>query len=161
MPAIFTDSSGPAAALAFQLAGLQIAWGNGDPAWDADPVPPPAEATALVAEIGRRRASVALFCTPDPGGELVVNDGRYTQSATPTNNLYVAASFDNADGVGEEIREAAVYIGTTIKNTVPVEQSYYAPNDIQSQGQMLLIDRFTKYDKTVDFRVEIAFVLTL
>ena len=160
MSAIFTDSSGPAMGLALKLSRVHIAWGNGSPAWDSTPVSPPSDATALVAEVGRRAANTIIFVTPDAGGEIQVNDGNYSQSSSPTRYLYVLASFDNADGAGESIREAAVFVGTVIKNTVPVDQHYFEPADIQDGGVLLLLDRFTKDIRTVDFRVNIAFVIS-
>jgi hypothetical protein len=159
MAAIFTVSSGAAQALAVQKAGCFVAWGHGDEAWDDDPVAPPSDAIGLVDEIGRRPAASMQFVVPDDDGEIIVQGAHYSLADEPTRYLYVLATFDNPDAAGEDVREAAVFIGTEVSLSVPEEQLYVAPTDLTNFGQMLLLDRFLKLSRTTDFSVSLGFVL--
>lgn len=158
---IFVQSAATAVAQAVKAAGVWAAWGNGTPAWDAVAQPEDVGATALVAEIGRRQASLIDYVVADPAGTIVVPQGSFSVSPTPTNVLYVRANFDANDAVGQDIREAAIFIGTTLKAGLPVGQSYFAPGDIQSPGTMLILEHFAKITRTSDFSVSLQFVLTL
>lgn len=158
---IFVQDAASAIAQAVKTTGAWIAWGKGSVAWDSVAEPEPVTATALVAEIGRRRASVIEFVTPSPTGDIVVPQGSFAISAVPTSSLYIRCNFSNTDAVGESIREAAVFIGSTLKGTVPVGQDYFLPADIQSPGVMLMLERFAKIVRSSDFSVSLEFVMTL
>lgn len=156
--AIRVDSSGAAIALAHQQAGVHLAIGRGDAAWDVTPVPPNSGDNALVSEIGRRAAN-SLFVLPSDTGEINVNGTRWTQSASPTRYLYLSTTFDNADAAGETIREFAAYVGTRIKNTVPPGTLFFTPAQMDATGQMLLLDRKLAVNKTIDLRDLLHFVV--
>ena len=158
---IFVQGASIAVAQAVKSAGVWAAWGNGDVAWDTVAVPEPVAATALVAEVGRRRASVIEFVVADAAGDIVVPQGTFSISATPTNTLYIRTNFDSADAVGEDIREAAVLIGATLVEGLPVGQTYFLPADVATPGTMLILERFAKITRTADFSVSLEFVLTL
>ena len=95
--AILVNSGRAAAAAAVKAQPIHMAWSSGDPSWDEAPVPELATAETLLNELGRRRASQVLFCTPDPQGELVVPTGRFTASTAPTKHLYMRFAFDFVD----------------------------------------------------------------
>jgi len=157
--AILTNSGRAAAAAAIKAQSLYMAWGSGDPAWDVTPVPEPAEATALVNEIGRRRVTQALFCLPDPQGELVVPTGRFTQSDTPTKYLYMRFSFDFTDAPASTIREVAVFSGTTVKVSVPAGQDYVIPSEIENPGLMLALEHIDALVRSSSVRQQFEFVI--
>lgn len=157
--AILTNSGRAAAAAAIKAQSLFMAWGSGDPAWDTTPVPEPAEATALVNEIGRRRVTQALFCLPDPQGELVVPTGRFTQSDAPTKYLYMRFSFDFTDAPASTIREVAVFSGTTVKSSVPAGQDYIVPSEIDNPGLMLALERIDALVRSASVRQQFEFVI--
>lgn len=158
---IFVQSAATAVAQALKAAGVWVAWGNGDSAWDATPVAEPVNATALVAERGRRRASVIDYVVPNPSGTIVLPQGSFSISPTPTNQLYVRCSFAATEEVGQAIREAAVFIGTTLVAGLPVGQDYFVPANILAPGTMLILERFAKINRTSSFSTSLDFVLTL
>jgi hypothetical protein len=158
---IFVQSASAAVAKAVKVAGVWVAWGNGDRAWDTVPVAEPVDATALVAEIGRRQAQVIEFVLPDVAGSIVVPQGAYSISTVPTQCLYVRCNFANSDAVGQEIREAGVLIGAVPKAGLQVGQDYFRPADIQDVGVLLMLERFAKITRSVDFSVSLEFVMTL
>lgn len=107
---------------------MHLAWGEGDPAWDTEPVAEPNTATALVAEVGRRTLTEFRYCMneadfivreagPPPAGTdmedwiaanqgeipdgklLVVPTGRYVDiHPEESNEVYVRFAFDYEDG---------------------------------------------------------------
>src|SRR6476659_5814698 len=98
---ILTKSGRVVIAESIQLRPVHIAWGTGDNAWTT----PPAEnanAVALLNEVGRRVA-VASFVTPDVNGDIVLPEGSFVLSATPTNYLYVKTKFTFADASSDVI----------------------------------------------------------
>lgn len=157
--AVLTNSGRAAIATAVKNQTIHMAWGSGNPDWDDTPYPSQVGSTALVAEIGRRRASQLLYCTPDPAGELVVPDGRFTASLTPTKYLYMRFTFDFADAPAAAIREVAVFLGTTAKPAVPPGQDYLEPDDILDPGQMLSVENIPKMQRSPLVRQQFEFVI--
>jgi hypothetical protein len=158
---IFVQSAASAFAMAVKQAGVWVAWGNGDGGWDILPVTEPVGSTALVAETGRRRAQVIEFVVEDPSGDITVPQGSYSTSAEPTSTLYVRCNFSNTDAVGQEIREAAIFIGTLLVGGLPGGQDYFVPANIDEGGVMLMLERFAVIERTSDFSVALEFVMTL
>lgn len=158
---IFVQAAATAVAQAVKAAGVWVAWGNGSPSWDSVPVPEPVNATALVAEIGRRRATTIDFVVPDVNGDIIVPQGTFSISPTPTNALYVRCNFDAQDAVGQDIREAACFIGATLVNGLPPGQTYFVPANVATPGTMLILERFAKISRTADFSASVEFILTL
>lgn len=85
---------------------MAILTNSGRVAWDTTPVPESIDSTALLAEIGRRKAT----CTPDEAGEIIVPTGRFTESLVPTKHLYMRFGFDFTDAPNATIRELAVFV---------------------------------------------------
>lgn len=158
---IFVQGAATAIAQALKAAGVWVAWGNGDAGWDTVPVAEPVGAVALVAERGRRRASVIDYVVPDVLGTIVIPQGTFSISASPTNQLYVRCNFTASEEVGQNMREGAVFIGTTLVSGLPVGQDYFVPANIATPGTMLILERFAKITRTADFSVSLEFVLTL
>ena len=156
--AILTKSGRAAIAAAIKAQNVYMAWGSGDAAWDLNPVPAPVTATALVAEIGRRRIAQALFCLPDPLGELIVPEGRFTASAEPTNFLYMRFLFDYVDAPSAIIREVAVFVGTEVSPSVPAGQDYVTPSQVIDPGQLLLLERPGRINRSTNVRQQFEFV---
>lgn len=158
---IFVQGAATAIAQAVKASGVWVAWGNGDPAWDTLPEAEPVSAVSLVAELGRRRASLIDYVAPDSGGDIILPQGTFTVSPTPTNQLYVRCNFASTEEVGQAIREAAVFVGTTLVNGLPVGQDYFVPANLDDHGTMLILERFAKITRTSSFSVSLEFVLTL
>lgn len=172
--AILTNSGRAAAAMAVKAQPIHMAWGSGNPDWDLPPstpspdpgapegdsTPPESvEATALLNELGRRRATQVLFCVPDQQGELVVPTGRFTASATPTKYLYMRFAFDFTDAQASTIRELAICIGTVAKATVPAGQDYLIPSDLQDPGLLLALENIPKLVRSASVRQQFEFVI--
>ena len=157
--AILTNSGRAAAAAAIKAQSLYMAWGGGDASWDTAPVAEPADATALVNELGRRRVTQAMFCLPNPQGELVVPTGRFTVSDVPTKHLYMRFSFDFTDAAASTIREVAVFSGTAAKASVPPGQDYILPSEIESPGLMLALEHIDALVRSASVRQQFEFVI--
>lgn len=138
---------------------IHVAWGSGNPSWDVTPVPENVNAAALTSEYGRRRASQVSYCVPDPDGEIETSDGNFTVSETPTNYLFVRCSFAGSDQPTGTIREAAVFVSTVAKSSVPSSQQYLLPADIEDPGHILTIEHFTAIPRENGIRQQFEFVV--
>lgn len=115
---------------------LHVAWGAGDGAW----LTPPSEdgsATSLLSEIGRRQVGSVLYVLPDVAGLIVLSNGSFTQSATPTKYLYLRTEFDFLEAQSAVIREIAVFVGSTTVGGLPAGQRYFVPAEVATPGRML------------------------
>lgn len=64
--AVLVRSGRTALAASLLLQPIHLAWGEGDPAWDATPQSEPTTATALVAEFGRHALTESLYVMNEP-----------------------------------------------------------------------------------------------
>ena len=113
MAAILTHSGRVAIAASIKARSAHhLAWGTGDPTWGNTPPSPPSNATALLAEIGRLKATQVDYCTPAANGAIGIPEGNYEVTQTPTNNLYFKFHFEFADAVGSTIRETGIFLDT-------------------------------------------------
>lgn len=147
-------------ATAIKDSPIFVAWGTGSDSWDNEDERESRQATALISEIGRVKAKSVGFCTPDPAGEIVMQNNRYTISPTPTPNLYIKSEFDFNDGLGQTIRELGVFVNTTIKKGLPKGQRYFTPDDLEDAGILLALDHITAMQRGVGARVSFDFVIT-
>lgn len=138
---------------------IHLAWGEGQAAWDTTPVPEPENATALVAELGRRAAQTVGFVVLDSAGDIEMQTGRYKLSTTPTNLVYVKFVFDFADAAGKTIRELGIVVDSTIKSTVPSTKKYFAPEDIDKAGSLYALDRVKAFPRADTVRQVFEYVL--
>lgn len=159
--AILVNSGRTARASALLSKSFYMAWGNGLSAWDTTPVDPIITDTALVAEVGRRRVSLAGFCTPDNSGNIIVPNGTFTLSGTPTKNIYLRFNFDFTDGVGESIREIGVFSDCSVVGGLPSGQFYFTPNQVSSPGFLMVLDHIPKITRTSSVRQVFEFVITV
>lgn len=157
--AILTDSGRAAVAVAIKGQTIHLAWGTGNASWDTTPVPEPAGATALVAEIGRRKVTQTLYCLPSADGEIEVPNGRFTVSDVPTKYLYLRFTFDFNDAPAATIRETAIFLGTVAKAGVPANQNYLAPADVEDAGKMLSLEYTAKIERSPSVRQQFEFVI--
>lgn len=157
--AILTDSGRAAVAQSIKDRPIHLAWGSGSADWD---VSQPAESiatSALLAEVGRRKVTQSLFCAPDPMGEIVVTEGRFTVSQTPTKYLYLRFAFDFLDAQDATIRELGVFIGSQAKSTTPAGQDYLLPEDVEDPGQLLVLEYIQKLQRSPQIRQQFEFVV--
>lgn len=174
-----TGRAAIAAALANET--LYLAWGGGDPAWDAaaDPqqeaavaLPSLIDATGLVAEVGRRIVSSVGFVTPDVTGSIVipvsqgadgeVQEARYNPSPTPTPYLHVLTNFDFADAANAVIREMGVFMGGSPQPDLPPGQRYFLPDEMADRGLLLAAQIILpSINRSPNVRQSVEFVLPI
>lgn len=157
--AILTNSGRTAAAESIAVRPIHLAWGRGDAGWDTTPVAESTADSSLVNEIGRRLASQIRFCAPDETGEIIVPTGRFKESATPTNHIYLRFNFDFFDAPTATIRETAVYVGAETDPGLPVGQMYFEPAEVVDPGRLLVIERFPKFERSASVRQSFEFVI--
>ena len=158
--AILTNSGRVVMAESVKARPIHLAWGSGDPAWDATPEPETTTDSALVNEIGRRTITSAGYCEPDALGEIIVPTGRFTASATPSRHLFLKFNYDFTDAPTSTIRELAVYVGTTFNPLLPPGQMYFEPADVVDPGRLLVIERTPKFERSPSVRQSFEFVIT-
>jgi len=160
MAAVLTTSGRIAIATAIKARTAHLAWGSGDVSWGNNPPAPPANATALLAEVGRRKATLVDYCAPDTNGAISVPEGKYAVSATPTNNLYFKFHFEFEEAVGSTIREQAIFLDTVLAGGVPSGQFYLTPAQVAQPGTLLVIERRAPIVREITTRQLFEFVVT-
>lgn len=159
--AILTQSGRAALAAAIKAQTLHLAIGSGDPAWDTTSRPPePVNATALLAEIGRRTVDEVHFVTPNSQGEIVVPTGRFNISATPTNHLFIRCRFDFEDAATSVVREQGLFVGTQVAAGLPAGLRYFTPAQIADPGILLVLQYSVPIVRQSSTRETFEFVTT-
>lgn len=156
---ILTKSGRVCIAESITLRAVHLAWGTGDGAW----VSPPSEnpnATALLAEVGRRTANVVGYVEPDVTGEIVLPTGNFTVSVTPTNSLLVTVNFDFADASSAVIREFGIFVGTETDVGLPGGQRYFTPGQVTDPGTLLHLENIAPIYRSPAIRESFQVVIT-
>ena len=159
--AVLTTSGRTAMAVALKAHPLHLAWGRGDPAWDAAPINESLAATALTDELGRVAVAVSGYAVPDPAGLIEVPTGFFTLSATPTHHLYLRFDFGFADAADQVIREAGLFIDSTMVAGLPAGQRYFVPADVADPGTLVALEHFPAIFRSPLKREQFEFVLTI
>lgn len=144
-----------------EQSGIYLAWGTGSEDWGDAPPPEDIGATALTNEVGRKALWRSLYVFPSAEGEIILPEGRYSVSTTPTRHLYLQFLFDFADGVGSTIREFGVFVGTQLQNGLPPGQTYFVPTEVADPGTLLLIKHRAPIIRSASERHVAEFALTL
>lgn len=158
--AILTNSGRVAMAISVKAQPIHLGWGSGSAAWDTTPLPESIDAEALLAEVGRRKATYVAYCEPNETGEIIVPTGKFTETATPTKHLYMRFGFDFTDAPAAVIRELAVFIGTQTNPALPPGQMYFEPADVTNSGTLLVIEHIQKFERSASVRQTFEFVVT-
>lgn len=138
---------------------IHIAWGKGDPLWDASPQAEPVNASVLRDEIGRRTATQVGFVVPDDAGTVETPQGNFSLSAVPTRWLYVRVVFAFDDAADARIRELGIFIGTEAQVGLPPGQRYFTPAQLAKQGTLYLLDRSQNFQRNGSIRPAFEYVL--
>lgn len=138
---IFTKSGRVVMAESISLRPIHLAWGCGNGAWTTTVPPEKVDAAGLMNEVGRRVAAVG-FVTPNPAGDIVLPNGIFSTSATPTNHLHLKAKFTFSDASSEVIREIGAFVGTELIPGLPPGQEYFLPSEVASPGRLLHLEHF-------------------
>lgn len=140
---------------------IHVAWGAGDESWGGTPPAESLSATALVDEIGRRKATEVAYVEADELGTIVLPNGTWSITATPTQFLYVRTLFAFADAPSAVIREVAVFLNTVAEVGVPPGQLYLEPADVADAGQMYSLQNLSAaITRSPTTREQFEFVLT-
>ncbi len=172
--ATLTNSGRAAIAKAISEHTLHLAWGAGDPAWDAPgaELPSLVDATALVNEVGRHALTRCGFVLPDEAGDIVipvsagaddaVREARYRKSDTPTPYLYIYVQYDYGDASNAVIREYGLFMGTTLAEGIPPGQKYFTPGQIQDPGLLMAVQIVTPpINRSPSVRQSVEFVMPI
>ncbi|EIP9220983.1 hypothetical protein LT875_002429 [Salmonella enterica] len=161
MPAILTESGREAVAAAINNQPIFLAWGTGDVSWDASAPTEAVGTTALLAEVGRRKLTQSMFCSPKTDGEIIVSQGRFTASPNnaPTKYLYLRFAYDFTDATGQSIRELGVFVGTTLKSGLASGTDYVLPAQVDDPGRLLVLEYIDKLTRTSQIRQQFEFVI--
>lgn len=148
--AILPRAGRAAIAASVKAQPLHLAWGAGLTSWGDTPPPESADATGLVAEIGRRKVTSAEYVVPASNGEYEFVTGadgagnpiasKFSISPTPTNRLMVSTRFDFSDAPSAVIREFGLFVGTQTIAGLPAGQMYFTPGEIADPGTLLQLE---------------------
>lgn len=172
MLSTITNTGRAAMAKAIAARPLFLAWGSGDPAWDAmnkEDLPSLVDAEALTSELGRRKPSVVRFCTPDDAGSIVIpvasteegvlQTARYSLSDTPTPYLYVRADYDFENAANAVIREIGLFMDCKPQESCPAGQLYFTPDEFEENGMLFCAQILDKpMNRSVSVRQSVEFV---
>lgn len=92
------------------------------------------QALTLLHEVGRKAVDEVTFCVGDENGLLATPTGRFTATDTPTNQLYVHATFDFEDAANETIRELGILMGTEVADSCPQASGTSSPRISRTQA---------------------------
>ncbi|WP_462171156.1 hypothetical protein [Pseudoalteromonas xiamenensis] len=158
--AILTQMGRIELASAIHTRPIYLAWGAGEPSWDENAPLEAQNSTTLTSLLGYRKARRVAFCSPNDEGEIIVSNGRFALSDTPTQHLYCQFTFDFEDALGQDIREVGLMVGTLAKPEVPLGKYYLLPNEIKEAGSMLLLEHRTKLHRDQGVRETFEFVIS-
>jgi hypothetical protein len=173
---LITEAGRAAMAKAVKEQTIFLAVGRGNPEWGDDNAPPEdSNAAALLDEIGRKALSRSLYVIPDENGDIevptsITDDGdggynvtveKYAQSGTPTRYIYVEFKLDYTDAVNMTIRELGIYLGATLKNTLPGGQTWFTADDFEDGGLLFEIEHRQPYIRVVNQRPVFSWVIAI
>ena len=159
--AVLTTSGRTAMAIALKERDLHLAWGVGDPDWDSAPIAESLAAESLTDEAGRVPVTYSGYAVPDVLGIIEVPTGKFSESVTPTNHLYLRFDFGFADGATLTIREAGVFMDSEIATGLPPGQRYFLPVNVVDPGTLLALEHFPALVRSPLVRQQFEFVLTI
>jgi hypothetical protein len=122
--------------------------------------PEPIGQTTLLREVGRRVVDEVHFVAGDPEGEIVVPTGRYKLSSAPTNHLFIRVRFDFEDAATAIVREQGLFVGSTLDETLPVGQKFFAATQILEPGILLVLQNSVPIVRQPSTRETFEFVVT-
>ncbi len=121
----------------------------------------------LVAEVGRVPVTAIHFIVPfdeaeDPEANYVIVEGaKYALMAEPARMLLMQAHLNASDGVGEPIREYALFSRCAVDPELPPGQVYFDVDDVTAPGVMVIAKQRTPvpHDGTVGLDMSIILEL--
>jgi hypothetical protein len=138
---------------------IHLAWGSGNGSWSTPPQVN-VDATSLISEIARRTPDEVSFVTPDPLGVIVVSQGAFSRSVTPTRHLYVRTVFEATEAPTSAIREVGLFCGSVMVAGLPPSQEYFLPSQVASPGRLFHLDNFAPIFRFSNVRESFDIVVT-
>jgi len=158
--AILPKSGRAAIAKAIKTQSIHLAWGLGDSAWTTPP-DENAEATGLIAEVGRRALTESAFVVPDEAGNIVIDGaGTFSRTTEETNQIFLSFKFDATDAPTAVIREIGVFIGTVIASGLPAGQKYFSTSEIVDPGTLLQLENKVPVYRAANTRESFSILIT-
>lgn len=139
---------------------VHLAWGIGDGAWTSTVPNETGEEAGLINEVGRRVVTQLAYVVPDAVGAIVLPEGSFTLSATPTRHLYMRTDFDFNEATGAAIREIGVFIRTVTQAGLPALQKYFIPSQIVDPGRLIQLKNYQPIYRFPDNRERFEIVMT-
>jgi hypothetical protein len=156
--AILTNQGRIGMAETIQLGTIYLAWAKGDGIWLHDDLPIPGVDDSLIDIVGFRRALQPQFCLPDSEGEIVLPDGKFSFTNSPSRYIYLKFHFDFDDASDETIRQLGIMTGTETE----IQDSYITAADISpdKQGRLLLLENIVPLYRSPSVRETFEYVIT-
>ena len=140
---------------------IHLAWGEGDASWSTPPLEVGTE-TALMAEVGRRQATEVVAVVEDPAGDIVFSETeKYRRTTGDSRHIYILTDFALEDASGVAISETALFIGTEVDASLPLDQRYFTPDQVTNQGSLLRLENHAPIYRFPNKRERFEVVITL
>lgn len=162
--AILTRSGRAAIAKALKAAvgSTFLAIGRGDGAWSSTWPAESPTATALIDEIGRRKATSINYVVQDDNGEFEIpGAGKFAITATPTRQLMYTFNFAFEDAAAETIRELGIFINVQTNGALPPGQMFFTPAQVTNPGDLLQLENRAPIVRTASTREIFNLLVTL
>ena len=137
---------------------LHLAWGIGDGSWTV-PTAESISVTSLISEVGRRTIVDIGYVVPDVAGLIMLSEGNFTLSGSPTKYLYLKTEFDFADASSSVIREIGIFAGSTMVGGLPGGQRYFVPADVATPGVMVSVQHLVPIYRSPAIRENFEIVI--
>lgn len=162
--ATLTDSGRAALVESLLNENLYVGLATGLETWD-DPETFQAESreiTDITNAICFIKINDKQFVSANEQGSIILPQGRFEISNTPTPNMYLKASLNFTEAPTAIIREVAVFKDIQLKESVLPGQIFFTTADVQSHGHLIFIDRqTTPINRSAGRRETFEFVITL
>jgi hypothetical protein len=100
------------------------------------------------------------YVVPDAVGSIVLPEGRFSPSATPTRSLYIRTDFDFSEATGAAIREVGLFVRAVIQAGLPAGQRYFTPSQVTNPGRLLHLKNFQPIYRFPNNRERFEIVMT-
>lgn len=105
-------------------------------AWTDSPATVNLSHSRLVKEVGRRKVLYKKYVVADPNGIIETASGKWTESSTPTNYVYLRVNFEQTDAYDQLIYQRGLFVGTE-PTAEYATVNYLIPSMISNPGTML------------------------
>lgn len=119
-----------------------------------------ASMTGLLQEIARRTPTLKEYVIEDPTGDIVANDSTWKIVEHPTRHVYFQFKFDATEAVGNIIHQVGLFADTVPKASIPVGQKYLLPSELESEGNLYMIDNLEPFSRFAGKREVFEYVIT-